>query len=150
MRANGRHLHYDMEYIMVSDNARGPFILKEFVCFMQHGKVRVNMGEKYSTPIHADYKYWTFPVLCDKIKKENIYSFPNLEETHSNGTVLINNVDVISMMLLEDLRLNRSTDLGLKIKDGKVWVCINGISLLRFKPESIEAYVRRFSYLLED
>lgn len=52
-----------------------------------------------------------------------------LPETHQTGMVDILNVDEIKS---QDLQ---SADFGIQIsQDGRVWVCINGIALIRFKP----------------
>lgn len=52
-----------------------------------------------------------------------------LRETHRSGMVSIHNQEFIEQ---EDL-LN--ADFGLQISsDGRVWVCINGMAFIRFKP----------------
>lgn len=48
------------------------------------------------------------------------------EETHRKGVISIDNLP---------RELNLYGDFGVKIaEDGRVWVCINGISFVRFKP----------------
>lgn len=55
---------------------------------------------------------------------------PELPETHQTGMVDILNVDTINQ---EDLQ---SADFGIQISwDGRVWICVNGIALVRFKPQ---------------
>ena len=49
-----------------------------------------------------------------------------LKETHQEGLISIENIPDQRYFI---------GDLGLQIaKDGKVWVCINGIAFLRFNP----------------
>lgn len=62
-----------------------------------------------------------------------------LKETHQKGTISIEN-------LPDELRVpgymphilpSMEGDLGIQIaSDGRVWVCINGIAFLRFKPNT--------------
>lgn len=50
-------------------------------------------------------------------------------ETHQTGFVQIHNRDIIDQ---QDLG---SADFGLQVaSDGRVWVCINGVAFIRFKP----------------
>ena len=50
-------------------------------------------------------------------------------ETHRQGHVSVENLDFIKEMDLQD------ADFGIQICiDGRVWVCINGIAFIRFKP----------------
>jgi len=52
-----------------------------------------------------------------------------LKETHRKGLISIENMPDERSMI---------GDLGIQIaKDGRVWVCINGIAFLRFKPEGM-------------
>lgn len=54
---------------------------------------------------------------------------PELPETHSQGWIMLHNEEEIKQQDLTD------ADFGLQIApDGRVWVCINGIAFLRFKP----------------
>ena len=51
-------------------------------------------------------------------------------ETHRQGHVSVENLDFIKEMDLQD------ADFGIQIcGDGRVWVCINGIAFIRFKPK---------------
>lgn len=51
-------------------------------------------------------------------------------ETHNQGWCSIENLDVIKQMNTQDC------DFGVQIAhDGRVWVCINGVAFLRFKPD---------------
>lgn len=57
--------------------------------------------------------------------------FTAYEERHSRGFISIENlVEVVD-------NLNADADLGIQIaEDGRVWICIDGISFLRFKPKN--------------
>lgn len=56
--------------------------------------------------------------------------FTAYEEQHSHGFITIENlVEVVD-------NLKTDADLGIHIaEDGRVWICIDGISFLRFKPK---------------
>ena len=57
-------------------------------------------------------------------------------ETHQKGRVSIENKDDIERMLY--YAEEKNVDFGIQIaKDGRVWVCINGIAFIRFKPEGM-------------
>jgi len=50
------------------------------------------------------------------------------EETHQTGTISIENMPESKII---------HGDLGVQIaSDGRVWVCIDGIAFLRFKPDN--------------
>ena len=52
------------------------------------------------------------------------------KETHEKGSLSIENLGEVATMD------HRSVDFGIQIaKDGRVWICINGIAFLRFKPK---------------
>jgi len=54
--------------------------------------------------------------------------FKEIQETHCEGMISIEN--------LPD-QLYGIGDLGIQIsKDGKVWICINGVAFLRFNPSN--------------
>lgn len=54
---------------------------------------------------------------------------PEINETHLKGHVSIENLEIV-----KDL-LNSHNDFGVQIaRDGRVWICIDGITFLRFKP----------------
>lgn len=56
-------------------------------------------------------------------------------ETHQTGYVSIENSEVIRRLMLN----SRHHDLGIQIaKDGRVWVCIDGVAFIRFKPDMEE------------
>ena len=60
------------------------------------------------------------------------YTFMNQDfpETHKQGHVSLENKEMIEQMNLHDC------DFGVQIShDGRVWVCINGIAFIRFKPD---------------
>lgn len=52
-------------------------------------------------------------------------------EVHQTGTISIENISVLDSM---DGRYMQG-DFGIQIaRDGRVWVCINGLAFLRFSP----------------
>ena len=52
-----------------------------------------------------------------------------VKEVHQQGRLSIDNVEVIKMMNLSNV------DVGLQMsKDGRIWVCVNGMALVRFTP----------------
>lgn len=52
--------------------------------------------------------------------------FKKYQETHSQGFINIENIPKENW---------KEGDLGIQISnDSKVWICINGVSFLRFKP----------------
>lgn len=56
--------------------------------------------------------------------------FRSLKETHTIGTLFLENLE-----LLRDQGFPRQVDLGIQIaKDGRVWLCIDGIAFVRFTP----------------
>jgi len=59
--------------------------------------------------------------------KNSIASYP---ETHQFGRISIENLPDSNFL---------DGDLGIQISDnGRVWVCINGIAFIRFKPKKEE------------
>ena len=55
--------------------------------------------------------------------------FKEMKVVHSQGSISIDNIPNT-----EDLM---DADLGIQIGyDGRVWLCINGVSFLRFRPNS--------------
>jgi hypothetical protein len=57
--------------------------------------------------------------------KEVVVEYP---ETHQFGNISIENYNLLESVY--------QGDVGIQIaKDGRIWVCINGIAFLRFKPE---------------
>lgn len=57
-------------------------------------------------------------------------------DTHQEGTLSIENIQShIKEKELRDVLYLEDIDFGIQIaKDGRVWICINGISFLRFSP----------------
>jgi len=52
-----------------------------------------------------------------------------IPETHVQGHLSIENAEQIAEMDLQDC------DLGLQVAwDGRVWLCVNGVAWVRFKP----------------
>lgn len=55
--------------------------------------------------------------------------FTGYPEAHERGTLMIENYDIIQEMHL------RECDLGIQVAgDGRAWVCVNGVALIRFSP----------------
>lgn len=49
---------------------------------------------------------------------------------YQHGRLSIENIDQIN-----DMRLDQPLEFGVQVADdGRVWVCLNGVSWLRFKP----------------
>lgn len=62
--------------------------------------------------------------------------FPEIKEIHCIGITTIENVEYIKEMISKDFESIINVDVGLQIsKSGNLWVCINGVALLRFKPK---------------
>ena len=62
--------------------------------------------------------------------------FRFMPEVHCKGMVIVENLDMIKEMT-STLDSLRNTDLGIQISDdGRVWICVNGVALLRFKPNN--------------
>lgn len=62
------------------------------------------------------------------------------EETHQSGCIILENLDMIRE-LTESKSLTDTShilgDIGIQISgDGKIWVCINSIAFIRFKPDN--------------
>jgi hypothetical protein len=54
-----------------------------------------------------------------------------IPETHQQGHLSIENLDMIMSM---GFNLQQCY-VGLQVaKDGRIWVCVNGVAFLRFKP----------------
>lgn len=52
--------------------------------------------------------------------------------THQKGVLRIENLEMIQGMPLKNV------DVGLQVaKDGRIWVCVNGVAFVRFFPESL-------------
>lgn len=61
---------------------------------------------------------------------KKLVSMIEISEIHQQGMLDIENLESIQNLNLMDC------DLGLQAsKDGRVWVCVNGIAFLRFKPK---------------
>lgn len=55
--------------------------------------------------------------------------FHSIPETHKRGHLSVENAAQIAEMDLQDC------DLGLQVAwDGRVWLCVNGVAWIRFKP----------------
>jgi len=59
---------------------------------------------------------------------------PTLPATYQAGCISIKNMEFFSETLLKSGYFDG--DLGIQIADdGRIWICINGASFLRFKPQ---------------
>ena len=66
-----------------------------------------------------------------KIIRSKIKPYP---ETHQRGMIEVNLTDEISWQKIKNVQFGLH-DLGVQIaEDGRVWICIDGVSFLRFKP----------------
>lgn len=55
---------------------------------------------------------------------------PIVPETHQQGFLSVENLSIIQEMN------NLDCDVGVQLhNDGRIWVCVNGIAFLRFRPE---------------
>jgi len=53
----------------------------------------------------------------------------DIPETHREGYLSVENLEKIQAMNLQDC------DLGFQVSyEGRVWICVNGVAFLRFKP----------------
>lgn len=60
------------------------------------------------------------------MKKQLGYS-----ETHQKGHLSLENEATVLGMLKE----NKENDVGIMISpDGRIWLCVNGVAFIRFKP----------------
>ena len=67
-----------------------------------------------------------------KNKKPNMKKSKEYPETHQHGTISIEN----SFFDLTKSHFVATGDLGVQIaRDGRVWICINGVAFLRFQPD---------------
>lgn len=64
---------------------------------------------------------------ANNVVYNNISKFKFYKERHSIGFISIENIPTIKA----------ESDLGIQIaEDGRVWICIDGVSFMRFKPRS--------------
>ena len=65
--------------------------------------------------------------------------FKEMKETHQKGFLSIENLELIKDMLMgsDDGSATMNVDLGIQIAgDGRVWICVDSVALLRFKPNA--------------
>ena len=72
---------------------------------------------------------------------------PEVQEFHQQGSLGINNADVI----LKDLQIAHArgiqVDVGLQVgADGRIWLCVNGVAFIRFKPGMAQMFVKPDGY----
>jgi hypothetical protein len=64
-------------------------------------------------------------------------------ELHQHGSISVENLEVIVEGNNTPRSFHIEGDLGIQVaKDGRVWVCINGIAFLRFKPTTAEIKIK--------
>ncbi len=56
-------------------------------------------------------------------------NLPEIIETHQQGLLSVENLEIIQSMNKMDC------DVGIQTcHDGRIWLCINGVAFIRFKP----------------
>lgn len=65
-----------------------------------------------------------------------------VEEFHQQGSLGVINRDEVTRMLQEAHRESGQVDVGLQVgADGRIWLCVNGIAFIRFKPGMAQMFV---------
>ena len=65
-------------------------------------------------------------------------------ELHQQGSISVENLEVITGGNEVPRSFHMEGDLGIQVaKDGRVWVCINGIAFLRFKPTTSSIKIKQ-------
>lgn len=76
---------------------------------------------------------------CDEEDKPFNKTHP-YEETHQSGCIILENLDLIKELTESKSLVETSQilgDIGIQISgDGRIWVCINSIAFIRFKPDN--------------
>jgi hypothetical protein len=63
-------------------------------------------------------------------------------EFHQQGSLGISNRDEVIAMLQAANTANETIDVGLQASlDGRIWLCVNGMAFLRFKPGMPQMFV---------
>jgi hypothetical protein len=66
------------------------------------------------------------------------------KETHQQGLISIENMGAITKRIVPSVPIYVEGDLGIQIaKDGRVWVCIDGVAFLRFTPNVVGKEVQK-------
>lgn len=64
-----------------------------------------------------------------------------VEEFHLQGSVSIQNLHEVVRFLNEAHDKGETVDVGLQVShEGRMWVCVDGMALLRFKPGQAQMY----------
>ena len=67
-------------------------------------------------------------------------------ETHQHGYISIENLPDKMNQGFTFNPISLEGDFGIQIaKDGRVWVCINGIAFIRFKPDILKENLQPFN-----
>lgn len=65
-------------------------------------------------------------------------------EFHQQGSIGITDLDEIIPMLQLAASKGEQVDVGLQVNhEGRIWLCVNGMALIRFKPNMAQMHVRR-------
>lgn len=63
-------------------------------------------------------------------------------EFHQQGSLGICNRDEVIAMLQEANTTRETVDVGLQASlDGRIWLCVNGMAFIRFKPKMPQMFV---------
>lgn len=63
-------------------------------------------------------------------------------EFHQQGSLGICNLDEVIKMLQETSEDGETVDVGLQVShEGRIWLCVNGMALIRFKPAMAQMFV---------
>lgn len=86
---------------------------------------------KYVEDTFADawIEGWEKAEAEEKEEEKVVQMFPIVDETYMSGNISIDNWQ-------DHLKLHgQQVDLGIQIaRDGRVWICVNGVSFIRFNP----------------
>lgn len=67
---------------------------------------------------------------------------PEVEEFHQLGSLGISNHDEVIAELHKASLAQDEVDVGLQVgPDGRIWLCVNGLAFIRFKPNMRQIFV---------
>ncbi|ASZ74594.1 hypothetical protein KHO57_gp019 [Mycobacterium phage Phabba] len=67
-----------------------------------------------------------------------------VEEFHQEGSLGISNLEEVLYELNLHAESGEQVDVGLQVShEGRIWLCVNGMALIRFKPNMAQMHVRR-------
>jgi len=83
--------------------------------------------------------FYNLPELGKEVTK----MVTEYNELHQQGSISVENLEIITGESIAPRSFHMEGDLGIQVaKDGRVWVCINGIAFLRFKPTTTEIKIK--------